>query len=390
MEIKPREKFLPIATAVFGPEEKKEIIDTLESGWITLGPRTKKFEEDLVAYSGAKYAIALNSCSAALHLALLAAGVSKGDEVITTPFTFAATINAILHTGAKPVLADLDPETLNLDPKKVEQVITNKTKVFLPVHYGGHPVDLDAFQALAEKHKLLLIEDAAHAIGAEYKGKKIGTVGDMTCYSFHPVKNMTTGDGGAVVTDNKDFADKLSVLRVNGMDKESWKRNTTTGSWDYAITALGFKYHMNDIAAALGIWQLKKLDQNNEHRKKLAEHYDREFSDNQFIKRLTRSPEVKHAYNLYPVLLDTSKIKITRNEIMEKLKTYNVGSVVYYRPIHMHKFYEELLGYKQGDFPVAEQAFEQLICLPMYAGMTTEDAKYVADLLKYLIDENKK
>lgn len=385
MDIKPREKFLPIATAVFGDEEKKEVIETLESGWITLGPRTKKFEEELIKYTGAKYAIALNSCSAALHLALLAGGIGRGDEVITTPFTFAATVNAILHVGAKPVLVDIDTHTFNINSKLVEKAITGKTKALIPVHYGGHPVDLNTFKALAKKHKLLLIEDAAHAIGAEYKGKKIGTIGDMTCFSFHPVKNMTTGDGGAVVTDNKEFADRLSILRVNGMDKESWKRNTTNGTWDYAITTLGFKYHMNDISAALGIWQLKKLDSNNKIRKTLSEKYDKELNGNKVIKTPTRAQNIKHAYNLYPILIDTSKLSITRNELMEKMKTYNVGTVVYYRPLHTHKFYSELLGYKQGDFPVAEKVFEQIICLPMYAGMRTKDVSYVSDLLKQLI-----
>jgi dTDP-4-amino-4,6-dideoxygalactose transaminase len=390
IKLKPREKFLPIATAVFGEEEKKEVINTLESGWITLGPRTKKFEEDLIAYIGVNYAIALNSCSAALHLALLASGVKKGDEVVTTPLTFASTVNAILHTGARPVLADIDPNTLNLDPRKVEKVITKNTKVLLPVHYGGHPVELDAFQYLAKKNSLVLIEDAAHAIGAEYKGSKIGTIGDMTCYSFHPVKNMTTGDGGAVVTNNKEYADKLSVLRVNGMDKESWKRNSTTGSWDYAITALGFKYHMNDIAAALGICQLSKLDKNNCRRKELADVYNVEFDGHSVIQRLVTSPNIKHAHNLYPVLIDISKLKVTRNEIMEKMKSYNVGSIVYYRPIHMHKFYEDLLGCRAGDFPVAENVFKELICLPIFAGMDSEDARYVATLLKFLVEENLK
>lgn len=386
MSIKPREKFLPIATAVFGEEEKKEIIDTLESGWITLGPRTKKFEEDLMAYTGAKYAIALNSCSAALHLALLAAGIGKDDEVITSPFTYAATINAILHVGAKPIFVDIEPTTLNIDATKVEQAITKRTKALLPVHYGGHPVDLDAFQAIAKKHNLLLIEDAAHAIGAEYKGKKIGSVGDMTCFSFHPVKNMTTGDGGAVVTDNPEFAGNLSVLRVNGMDKESWKRNTTSGAWDYAITAVGFKYHMNDISAALGLWQLKKLDAHNAKRKILAESYDSILDTIPGISRTERHPHVKHAYNLYPIFLDTEKIKPTRNEVMEQLKTYNIGSVVYYRPIHMHEFYSKLLGYKKGDFPVAEDIFERLICLPLYAGMEVEDTQYVVDVLRDIVN----
>ncbi|PIR43601.1 UDP-4-amino-4,6-dideoxy-N-acetyl-beta-L-altrosamine transaminase [candidate division WWE3 bacterium CG10_big_fil_rev_8_21_14_0_10_32_10] len=390
MNIKPREKFLPIATAVFGEEEKKEVIATMESGWITLGPRTKQFEEDLKTYTGAKYAIALQSCSAALHLALLAAGIGKGDEVITTTFTYAATVNAILHVGAKPVLVDVESDTLNIDINKIEEKITSNTKALLPVHYGGHPIDLDKFQEIARKHNILLIEDAAHAIGAEYKNKKIGTTGDMVCFSFHPVKNMTTGDGGAVVTNNEEFANKLMVLRVNGMDKESWKRNTTSGSWDYSITALGFKYHMNDIAAAMGLGQLKKLNAFIDIRIKVAKAYDAEFSSVKEITPLSVKPYIKHAHNLYPIMINTSGLSITRNQIMEKMKEYNVGSIVYYRPIHMHKFYADLLGYKLGDFPIAEKAFEHLICLPMYAGMTKQDAQYVADLLKEIITENKK
>ena len=276
--ITPRSTFLPIATAVFGPEEKQEMIETLDSGWITLGPRTKKFEEELATYIGAKYTIALNSASAALHLAMLAIGIGPGDEVITTPFTFAATANAILHCGGKPVFVDIDPQTFNIDASLVESAITPKTKAILPVHYAGQAVDLDTLSAITKKHNLYLIEDAAHAIGSTYKGKKIGTIGDLTCFSFHPVKNMTTGDGGAITTDNQELAEKIMVLRVNGMDKESWKRNTSTGSWDYAIVAEGFKYHMNDISAALGIHQLRKLDRFLQVRKDVAAAYDKAFA----------------------------------------------------------------------------------------------------------------
>ena len=389
MNLKPRQNFLPIATAVFGKEEEDEVLDTLRSGWITLGPKTKKLEEDLVNYTGAKYAIALNSCSAALHLAMLAIGIKDGDEVITTPFTFAATAHAITHCGGKPVFVDIDPKTFNIDPTKIEAAITDKTKAILPVHYGGQPVDLDAIKAICEKHNLYLVEDAAHAIGTEYKGTKIGTYGDLTCFSFHPVKNMTTGDGGAVTTNNPELAEKLMVLRVNGMDKESWKRNTSSGSWDYAIVAEGFKYHLNDLGAALGIHQLKKLDGHNRIREKVANAYDNALKDVPEITIPYREKEIRHAHNLYPILIDTTGLNITRNEIMEEMKKYNVGSIVYYRPLHMQPYFQETFGVKKGDFPVAEEVFEKLICLPIYAGMTEEDAIYTSDLLKQIINEHK-
>jgi len=388
--ITPRSTFLPIATAVFGPEEKQEMIETLDSGWITLGPRTKKFEEELATYIGAKYTIALNSASAALHLAMLAIGIGPGDEVITTPFTFAATANAILHCGGKPVFVDIDPQTFNIDASLVESAITPKTKAILPVHYAGQAVDLDTLSAITKKHNLYLIEDAAHAIGSTYKGKKIGTIGDLTCFSFHPVKNMTTGDGGAITTDNQELAEKIMVLRVNGMDKESWKRNTSTGSWDYAIVAEGFKYHMNDISAALGIHQLRKLDRFLQVRKDVAAAYDKAFAKIPEVTIPYRSNSLEHAFNIYAILLDTSKLTTSRNDVINKLKEYNVGSIVYYRPLHLQPFFQESLGVKEGDFPNTEFVFERLICLPMYHGMTPEDAKYVVDVLQEIIASNKK
>ncbi len=389
MDLKPREKFLPIATAVFGPEEKQEMLDTLDSGWITLGPRTKKFEEELAQYAGTHYAIALNSASAALHIAMIAIGIKEGDEVITTPFTYAATVNAILHCGGKPVFVDIDPKTFNLDVSKVEAAITDKTKAILPVHYAGQPVDLDVLQDICKRHNLYLVEDAAHAIGTEYKGKKIGTIGDLTCYSFHPVKNMTTGDGGAIVTNNQELAEKLMVLRVNGMDKESWKRNTSTGSWDYAIVAEGYKYHMNDISAALGIHQLRKLDGFLKIRDEVAALYDQEFPRIPEVTPPYYEQNIRHAHNIYPILLDIDKLSISRNDVMNKMKEYNVGSIVYYRPLHMQPYFQQAMGVKEGDFPNAEYVFERLICLPMYHGMTPGDAKFVVDVLEKIISENR-
>lgn len=390
MKIKLRKKFLPIATAVFGKEEEREIIKTLRSGWITLGPRTKKFEEDLAKFVGVKYAIATNSCSAALHLAMIAMGVKAGDEVITTPFTFAATAHAIIHCGAKPVFVDIDPKTFNIDSQKIEEAITSKTKAILPVDYGGQPADLEAILFMAKKHNLLVVEDAAHTIGAKYKGSDIGTIADLTCFSFHPVKNITTGDGGAVVTNNKELAEKIMVLRVNGMDKESWGRNTSTGSWDYAVTAEGYKYHMNDLAAALGIHQLRKLKRFREIREGIADSYDQQLKSISEITIPYRIPNIIHAHNLYPILINASNLKIKRNEIIEKLKEYNIGSIVYYRPLHLHPFFQQKFSFKKGDFPNAEYVFERLICLPIYPGMSKKEVKLVTDTLKKIIKENRK
>lgn len=390
MNIKPRKNFLPIATAVFGKEEEKEIIDTLRSGWITLGPKTRKFEHDLAEYVGAKYAIALNSGSAALHLAMLAIGIKNGDEVITTPLTFAATANSIIHCGGKPIFVDIDPKTFNIDPKKIEKKITKKTKAILPVDYGGQPVDLDSINKIAKEYRLFIVEDAAHTIGAKYKGCNIGTIADITCFSFHPVKNMTTGDGGAITTDNKEFAEKIMMLRVNGMDKESWKRNTPTGSWDYSIAIEGYKYHMNDLTASLGIHQIKKLDRFRKIREDIADTYDSEFKDIPQITIPFREFNIQHAHNIYPLLVDTKDLTISRNEFIDQLKQFNIGSIVYFRPLHLQPFFQQTLGCKPGDFPNAEYVFERLLCLPIYPGMTKKDAGFVSEVIKKIIRENRK
>lgn len=388
--IKPRKTFLPIATTVFGKEEKAEVIAAMDSGWITIGPRTKKFEEDLQTYLGVKHAIAVTSGSTALHLALLALGISEGDEVIVPTFTFAATAHAVTHCGAKPVFVDVDKKTFNIDPKLIEKAITKRTKAIIPVHYSGQPVDLAAIHKIAKKHTLFVVEDAAHAIGTQYKGKKIGGLSDATCFSFHPVKNMTTGDGGAIATNNDTLADIIRVMRVNGMDKESWKRTSSTGTWDYAIRSVGYKFHMSDLNAALGIHQLKKLDKNNKIRAMIADTYDIAFQNVWEVTIPYRVSNAVHAHNLYGILLDTSNLTISRNEVMEELKKYNVGSIVYYRPLHLQPYFQEEFKVKEGQFPVAEYIFERLICLPMYHGMKKADALFVVNVLKHIIDTHRK
>ncbi len=390
MNIKKRKTFLPVATAVFDREEEKNVIETLRSGWITLGPKTKEFERLLTEYTGAKYAIALNSCSAALHLAMIVSGIKKGDEVITSPFTFAATANAIMHCGGRPVFADIDLKTFNIDPNNIEDLITPRTKALLPVDYGGQPADFNKISKIANNHNLLLIEDAAHSIGAQYFSKKIGTIADMTCFSFHPVKNMTSGDGGAIVTNNKEFADKLGALRVNGMEKESWKRNTQNGSWDYAVIEEGYKYHMNDIAAAIAIPQINKLDKFTEMRKKIADWYDRELGGIDGIEIPSRASNIKHAHNIYGILINIVKIKISRNEVMEILKAYNIGTVVYFRPLSLQPLYQKKYNYKTGNFPNSEYVFERLICLPIYPMMSELDVIYVSNVLKSILSDNRR
>ena len=390
MKIRPRKKFLPITTAVFGREEEKEIIETLRSGWITLGPKTLKFEELLVEYTGAKYAIATNSCSAALHLSMLAINIKKGDEVITTPFTFASTAFSITHCGGKPIFVDIDSKTFNIDPSKIKEAITSKTKAILPVDYGGQPADLDQILKIAKKNKLYVIEDAAHTIGAKYKGKNIGTISDLTCFSFHPVKNITTGDGGAIITNSRKLAEKLKVLRVNGMDKESWKRNTQSGNWDYAIISEGYKYHMNDLAASLGIHQIKKLDRFRKIRAEIASIYDSELQTVSEITIPFRESDIQHAHNIYAILIDTKNLKITRNQIIDRLKEFNIGSIVYFRPLHLQPYFQRKFGYKKGDFPNAEYVFERMICLPIYPAMEIDAVKFVSRVLKRIIEENRK
>ncbi len=390
MKIKIRKKFLPITRPFFGKEEKKELIATINSGWITLGPKTHQFEKDLAKYLGVKYVIALNSCSAALHLAMLAIDLKPGDEVITTTFTFAATAHAILHCGAKPVFVDIDPKTFNIDPKLIEEKITSKTKAILPVHYGGHPVNLDAINKIAEKYKLYVVEDAAFAIGAKYKNKFVGTISDLTCFSFHPVKIITTGDGGAITTNNKKLADKLLVLRANGMDKEAWNRHAFSGSWDYSVTTLGFKYHMNDIQASLGIHQLKRIEKFLKMREQLIKIYDKELVKIKGVTIPYRESNIRHTNNVYPMLIDVSTLKINRNDIVNLLKSFNIGTNVFFRPLHMQPFFKDKYKFKDEDFPVAKDVFEKLINLPLFPGMRKQDVMYVIQVLKSIIDDNKK
>lgn len=370
------QKFLPLAKPVLGKEEERAVVAALRSGWITLGPKTAEFEEDFKKYIGCKHAIAVNSATAALDLALYDLHLEKKDQVIIPAFTFAATANTIIHAGGTPVIADVDPLTFCLDPKSVEKKINKLTKAIVPVHYAGHPADMKALKALAKKHNLALVEDAATAVGTDYHGKKIGNDTHAVCFSFHPIKTMTTGDGGMLCTNDEKKAQRLRLLRLQGMNKEAWKRFDKSGSWFYEIVAPGFKFNMTDIGAAIGIEQLKKIEGFIEKRIKIVESYKKLFKNFDFRYQIYEK-DIRHSHNLFPILLPDRLVKY-RNQIIEDLKAASIGANVYYIPLHYHPFYQTEFGWKKGDAPVTEEIYERLINLPLYPSLTQKDVKYVA------------
>lgn len=372
--------FLPLAKPVLGKEEEKAVIKALRSGWITLGPKVAEFEELFSKYIGCKYSLAVNSCTAALDLALYDLNLQKGDEVIIPAFTFAATANTIIHAGGTPVIADVDKNTFCLDPIDVEKKITKRTKAIVPVHYAGHPADMKSLKTIAKKHSLSLIEDAATAVGTEYNGKKIGNDFHSVCFSFHPIKNMTTGDGGMLTTNDKAKYDRLKLLRLQGMDKESWKRIDKSGSWFYNIVSPGFKFNMTDISAAIGIEQLKKLDKFNKKREQIVDWYKTCLKGIN-LQYQAHSKNIYHSNNLFPVLLPDHLVE-KRDQIIETLKTKNIGANVYYIPLHFHSFYKNEYGWKTGDAPVTESIYGRLINLPMYPSLTKSDVTYIANEFK--------
>ena len=376
--VKTRDKFLPFSLPLIQDEEINEVIDTLKSNWLTMGPKTAEFEKQLADYLNVKHVISVNSCTAALHLSLIALGIKNGDEVITTPYTFASTGNVICHVGAKPVFVDIEKDTFNIDPEKIEKAITEKTKVIIVVHYAGQAADMDKISRIANKYNLKIIEDAAHAIGSEYNGRKIGTSGNLVCFSFYPIKNMTTGEGGAIATNDDLLADRLKKLRLHGISKDAWKRYGKEGTWYYEIEECGWKYNMTDIQAALGLHQLKKLDAFIKKRQEIAEIYDRELGRIENIRIPFKKENIKHSYHLYPILVNGCE----RNKFIEELEKKKIGTSVHFIPLHLHPFYQKTYGYKKGDFPVAEQIYERIISLPIYPKMDEKDVRDVINAVK--------
>ena len=382
-------KFLPYSSPLISEDEIAEVADTLRSGWLTTGPKVKRFEEEFAQYVGSKHAVAVNSCTGALHLALVAEGIGPGDEVITAPFTFIATVNVILHVGAKPVFVDIRPDTFNIDVGKIEAAITPKTKAIIPVHYAGQPCEMDEILEIAKRHNLLVIEDAAHAVAAEYKGKKVGTIGDATCFSFYATKNLVTGEGGMVTTDDEKLAEKIRVLSLHGMSRDAWKRYTAAGSWYYEVIYPGYKYNMADIQASLGLHQLRKLAHFQRRREKIAEAYNEAFAGLDTIEIPFVKPDIKHDWHLYVIKLVLEKLKIDRAQFIEALKQEGIGTSVHFIPVHLHPYYRETFGFKKGDFPVAEEAYERVVSLPLYPKMSDEDVERVIEAVKRVVKVNR-
>ncbi len=366
-------------------DEKRELLDTLDSGWLTTGPKTKRFEEQFAAYVKARYAVGLSSGTAALHLALLALNIGKGDEVITTPMTFVATVNAILYVGARPVLVDIKEDSLNIDPEKIKKAVSKKTKAIIPVHYAGQPCDMDEIMAIARKHRLSVIEDAAHAIETEYKDRKMGSIGDITCFSFHPIKNITTGEGGMITTNNARVADKIRILRLHGMDKNAWKRYARNGFRHWDMLYLGYKYNMTDIQASFGIHQLKKIGDFWSKRKEYSERYDEAFRHEKNLILLPPQGKNKNAFHLYPIRVKTENLRLNRDNIIDLIQSSNIGVGVHFRAVHLLSFYKKYFNFKRRLFPKAEYASDRLISLPLYPKMLLKDIDYVSSIIKGII-----
>lgn len=377
-----RKTFLPFSPPMIGEEEIAEVVDTLRSDWITTGPKTKRFEEEFASYLGAPAALALNSCTAALHTALVTLGVGPGDEVITTPMTFAASVNVIEHVGARPVLVDVEPDTLNIDPLQIERALTPRTRAILPVHYAGHPVDLDAIFELARPRGIIVLEDAAHALPASYKGRRIGSSGNPVAFSFYATKNLTTAEGG-MLTGDPEFIERARVLSLHGMSRDAWKRYDKGGSWYYEVVAPGFKYNMTDIQASLGLWQLRKLEAFQRRRREVVKKYNEAFQQVEALETPVERPEVEHAWHLYVLRLRLEALRIDRNRFIDELKARNIGTSVHFIPIHLHPYYRDKYGYKPEDFPVAYANYQRMLSLPLNPRLTDED---VADVIEAVLD----
>jgi dTDP-4-amino-4,6-dideoxygalactose transaminase len=370
-----RDGFLAFGKPCLGEEEEREVLDTLRSGWIGTGPRALRFEQTFAEYVGAQHALAVNSCTAALHLSLLALGLGPGDEVITSPLTFAATANVIIHTGARPVFADVDPVTLNIRPDAIAAAITPRTRAIIPVHFGGLPCAMDEILALAGRHGLAVVEDAAHAVGSCYHGRLVGTLGALTCFSFYANKNLTTGEGGMVTTADDALADRIAVLRLHGLSKHAWQRYTSRRLTLSDAVEPGFKYNMPDLLAAVGIHQLAKIERFLEIRERYAAIYDAAFAEVPGVRLQYRPADgtARHGLHLYVLILDLAQFRASRNQIIDALLAENIGAALHYRAVHTHPYYSRTYGYRPEDFPVAADVGESILSLPLTPGMAESD-----------------
>lgn len=388
---KKREKFLVFGAPQIMKEDIDEVVDTIKSGWWGTGPKTERFENDFIKHSGAKYAISVNSATAGLHLALLAMGIGPGDEVITTPLTFVATANVIVHVGATPVFADVEPDTWNINPEEIRKRITKKTKAIMPVHLHGRPANMKEIKKIAKEHNLYIIEDAAHAVEAEYKNKHIGNIGDITVFSFYVTKNVATGEGGMITTNNKKFAERMKMLRLHGLSRDAYKRYSVKHFTLYEAVEPGYKYNLTDIASSLGIHQLERVNKNHLVREKIWNKYIKAFKGHPLI---TLPTEVEkgtvHGMHLFAILLDLEKITVDRNTFVDVLIKENIGSGVHFSSVHLHEYYRKTFGYKRGDYPISEFVGDRVLSLPLGASLTAKDTQDVIDAVLIILEKVKK
>lgn len=373
--------FIPFHRALIEAEELSAVADVLQSGWLTTGPRTKQFEASFAQYIGATNAVAVSSCTAALHLALASIGLQEYDEVILPTMTFAASAEVVLYFNARPVLLDCAPRSFHMDITRIKNAITPRTKAILVVHYAGCPCDMDPILDLARRFQLKVIEDAAHALPARYKDKTVGTIGDLTCFSFYATKTLTTGEGGMVTTENPEYAERIRRLSLHGISRDAWKRYSAEGSWRYDIEEMGYKYNLTDIQAAIGLAQLAKCDAMRASRAALADHYTRELSSLDAFITPTVPRYVEHAWHLYVLEVNESALRINRDQVIEELKQRGIGASVHFIPLHLHPLYQQRFGYRAGHFPYAEACFAGALSLPLYPSLTNQEQGRVIQAL---------
>ncbi|MFQ5700425.1 MAG: DegT/DnrJ/EryC1/StrS family aminotransferase [Acidobacteriota bacterium] len=386
--VKPRtskQLYVPFHVPSIDHSDSKQVLAAVESGWLTSGPKVSLFERRAGEFVGASNAIALKSCTAALHLALVAAGIGPGDEVITTPYTFAATGEAILHVGARPVFADIEPRTLNIDPAAVERAVTPRTKAVVPVHIAGLACAMEAIRRIAKRRHLRVVEDAAHAFGATCRGKPIGSAGDMTCFSFYATKNLTTGEGGMLTTSSKRVADRVRRLALHGMTRDAFKRRARAGAWRYDILEMGFKYNMTDLAAGLGLAQLAKFGAMQRRRRRIARRYQEALGDLDACDLPVESSGSVHAWHLYILRLRPRVLRVSRDEMIEKLRRKGIGTSVHFQPLHLHTFYRKTFGHRRGSFPVTERESSRALSLPLYPSLSGPSQDRVIEVLSDLV-----
>ena len=385
-----RKDFLVFGSPRIEQAEIDEVVDSLKSGWISTGPKVARFEKLFKGYIGTNHALALNSCTAGLHLSMIVAGLQDGDEVITTPMTFGATANAIMHSRATPVFADIELPTMNIDPENIEEKITDKTRVIVPVHFAGRPCNMKRIKEIAQKHNLIIIEDAAHALEATYHGQKIGTIGDLSVFSFYVTKNLVTGEGGMITTDNNTYAEMIQTYALHGMSKGAWKRYSDEGFKHYQIVYPGFKYNMMDIQAALGIHQLPQVGSYLKRREEIWHRYDEAFKQLPLDSPLPPEDNTTHARHLYTVLLRLEELTADRDTIQQALFENNIGTGIHFIALHLHPYYQEHFGYKRGDFPNAEFISDRTISLPLSAKLTDQDVTDVIEAVTKVLTHYKK